>query len=124
MVVRAMALDAAHRACAHRLRSIDRAALERRRAAAASAAAPETTAWLDQESQEASRLEDDAAAAALGIERIESALRVVALRLREHRGVPVRAPRFDPVDAAASELGTRDEAIAETDAVLDSSIIN
>jgi hypothetical protein len=124
MVARASELDAAHSACARRLRSIDRAALERRRAAALSAAAAETRAWLDQESQEAARLEKDAAAAALGIERIESALRVVALRLREHRGVPVRAPRFDPVDAAATELGTRDEALAETNAVLDSSIIN
>jgi hypothetical protein len=128
MVARAVELDAAHRACTHRLRSIDRVSLERRRATVASApparAPAETICWLDQESQETSRLEDDAAAAVLGIQRIESALRVVALRLREHRGVPVRAPRFDPVDAAASELGTRDDAIAETDAALDSSIIN
>jgi hypothetical protein len=119
MVARAVELDGARRTGLRRLRSIDRTAIARRRAALPATAGAEATAWLEEESRETARLDDDVASSIAGMDRIESALRVVALRLREHRGVRVRARRFDPVDAAARELETRDQAIAETESTLE-----
>ncbi|HEY8041668.1 MAG TPA: hypothetical protein VIF15_17805 [Polyangiaceae bacterium] len=118
MVARAKDLEAARRACAQRLRRIDRAALERRREAHARSVAPEaadTLAWLTAECSEASRLESDLSSSILGLQRIESALRVVALRVREHHGTRARVAHGDPVDVAADELHLRDEALSEAD---------
>jgi hypothetical protein len=66
----------------------------------------------------ATRLESDLASSVVGLERIESALRVVTLRTREHRGTRARAGTGDPVDAVALELELRDEAIGEAERVV------
>lgn len=118
MVARAEVLDASRRSFAARLAKIDRASLERRRDAAARSPSPdaaEALAWLTAECAEAERLESDLASSLLGLERIESALRVVALRARRGRGTRARVERDDPVDAAALELALREEAAVEAD---------
>jgi hypothetical protein len=119
MLARAAQLDVARRACAARISRIDRAALDRKRDDCARSAAPEAAdvlAWLTAEQAEAARLESDLASSTLGIERIESALRVLALRLREHRGASAAAgPGGDPVHLAAAELDLREEALREAD---------
>jgi hypothetical protein len=114
---RARELDRARRACRSKLAGIDRPALERRRAGWATSTArdaAEAYAWVSAEHAEAARLESDLAASVAGLDRIASALRVITLRARSHRGVRARIA-VDPVDAVASELTIRDEAIAEAD---------
>ena len=109
---RASLLDAARRACARKLRRVDHTALAKRTEACARSTTPdaaEALAWLTAERAEAARLEGDLATSIAGIERIESALRVVAMRAREHRGIRARASRADPVDAVATELDLREE---------------
>jgi hypothetical protein len=118
MVARARDLEEARRACLKRLAGVNRAALDRKRDAYARSPSPdaaETLAWLTAECAEAERLESDLSSSILGLQRIESALHVVALRVREHRGTRARIARHDPVDAAAAELHLRDEARAEAD---------
>jgi hypothetical protein len=121
MLSRAHTLDQARIACTRRLSGIDRAALDRKRAAYARSSAPdaaETLRWLSAEQDEAQRLESDLSASVLGLQRIESALRVVTLRVREDRGTRARVARHDPVDAAASELLLRDEALREAESAV------
>jgi hypothetical protein len=121
MVARARELDAARRACARRLSTIDRPLLERKRDAYARSGAPEaaeTLRWLTEEQAEAERLESDLASSVLGLQRIESALRVVILRVRQERGTRARIGPHDPVDAAAIELDLRNEAQREADSVV------
>jgi hypothetical protein len=118
MVGRARELDRARAACARRLARIDRAAIDRKRDAFARSSAPdaaEALAWLTAEQAEAERLASDLSSSVAGLQRIESALRVVTLRVREDRGTRARIARHDPVDAAAAELTLRDEARAEAD---------
>ncbi|HEX3345143.1 MAG TPA: hypothetical protein VHS09_11255 [Polyangiaceae bacterium] len=118
MLARACELDASRRACVRRLARIDRGALDRKRDAYARSPSPdaaETLAWLTAEVAEAERLESDLASSLLGLQRIESALRVVTLRVRDNRGTRARIGRGDPVDAAAAELHLRDEARREVD---------
>ena len=118
MLTRAHELDEARRACARRLSHIDRGALDRKRDAYARSSSPEaaeTLAWLTAEQAEAERLESDLSSSVLGLQRIESALRVVTLRVREDRGTRARIAHHDPVDAAADELHLRDEARREAD---------
>jgi len=118
MLDRAAQLEAARRSCVAKLARIDRAALERRREAAARSMSPdaaEALGWLTEEQAEAHRLECDLSSSVLGMERIESALRVVTLRAREHRGTRARVERGDPVDVAALELALRDEAMVEVE---------
>jgi hypothetical protein len=120
MVVRAADLDVARKACASRLARIDRTALERRREATARSQSPdavETLAWLSAEQAEAARLESDLSSSVLGMDRIESALRVITLRVREHRGTRARVAG-DGVEAAAAELSIRDEALDEAERAL------
>ena len=121
MLVRAGELDAARRACARRLSGINRATLNRKRDAYARSSAPEaaeTLRWLTEEQAEAERLESNLASSVLGLQRIESALRVVVLRIREERGTRARVAVDDPVDLAATELHLRDEARREAERVL------
>jgi hypothetical protein len=121
LLARASQLDVARRSCARKLRSIDGAALARRTEACARSPSPdaaEAVEWLTAERAEATRLEGDLASSIAGIERIESALRVVALRVRAHRGVRARAGRADPVNAVATELELREQGLAEADALL------
>ncbi|HEY3822017.1 MAG TPA: hypothetical protein VGL81_32850 [Polyangiaceae bacterium] len=121
MLARAYELDHARRACALRLSRIDRGALDRKRDAYARSSSPEaaeTLAWLTAELAEAERLDSDLASSVLGLQRIESALRVVTLRVREDRGTRARIAHHDPVDAAAAELHLRDEARREADRVV------
>jgi hypothetical protein len=116
MLARANSLDEARQACAHKLAQIDRRALERRREACARSQSPdaaEALTWVTAECAEAARLESDLASSVVGLERIESALRVVTLRTREHRGTRARVAKGDPVDAVALELELRDEALDE-----------
>ena len=121
MLARARELDDARRACARRLSKIDRATLDHKRDAYARSTSPEaaeTLAWLTAEQAEAERLESDLSSSVLGLQRIESALRVVTLRVREERGTRARIARHDPVDAAAAELSIRDEAQREAERVV------
>jgi hypothetical protein len=116
MVAHAVQLDVARRACSRRLARIDRAALDRRHDAcqrSSAAGAADTLAWIAAERAEGGRLEDDLAASLLGIERIESALRVLALRVRAPAGGGCATP--DPVREAAEELDLRDEALRDAD---------
>jgi hypothetical protein len=132
MMSRSVELDRARRACARRLARIDRGALERKVDAFARSNTPDaadTLAWLTAEQAEAERLESDLSSSVAGLQRIESALRVVALRVREHRDTHARIARRDPrhrsdplsssvrdpVDAAAAELRLRDEATEEAE---------
>jgi hypothetical protein len=118
MVARARELDAARRACTKRLSRIDRTALDRKRDAYARSSSPgaaDTLAWLTAERAEAERLESDLSSSVLGLQRLESALRVVTLRAREHRGTRARIASRDPAEAAAVELQLREEARAEAE---------
>lgn len=118
MLARGAELDAARRACRKRLARVDREALDRKRAAHARSASPDAAdalAWLTAEQAEVERLESDHASSLLGLARLESALRVVAMRVREHRGTRARVARHDPADEAAAELRMRDEALDEAD---------
>jgi hypothetical protein len=119
MLLRAEQLDTSRRGFATRLARIDRASLERRRDAMARSTSPdaaEALAWLTAECAEAERLQSDLASTLVGLERIESAMRVVSLRAREGRGTRARAEHADPVDATALELVLREEAIVEVEA--------
>jgi len=125
MLTRAQQLDAARSACVARLARIDRAALERRREAVAHSTSPdaaETLAWLTAECAEAERLRGDLASSRLGLERIESAMRVVSLRAREGRGTRARIAHADPVDATALELILREEALGEVEAEVERTV--
>jgi hypothetical protein len=118
MVARARDLDEARRACKKRLSGIDRAALDRKREAHARIASPDAAdalAWLTAEQAEVERLESDHASSLLGLARLESALRVVTMRVREHRGTRARVELHDPADEVAVELRIRDETHAEVD---------
>jgi hypothetical protein len=120
MLGRAEQLDRIRRACEKRLAKIDRPALERRREAMARSTSPdaaEALAWLTTECAEGERLQSDLTSSIVGLERIESALRVVAMRAREGRGTRARVATNDPVDAAAQELALRDEALAEVESL-------
>jgi hypothetical protein len=115
LVVRAHEIDSARRACAKKVRRIDRTALARRLQACSRSSVPEAAAAvasLTAEQAEAVRLEGDHASSVMDLERIESALRVVVLRAGERRGL---ATTSDPVDALVAELDLRDQAIAEAD---------
>lgn len=117
LVVRAEHLDEARRACIARLAKIDRGALERKRAAYASSTAPdaaETLAWVSAECAEAARLDADLASSINGLEKIASALRVIALHARAGRGTRTRIGT-DPTGELANELRMRDEALEETE---------
>ena len=131
LVDRARQLDALRRACARRLARIDPGALERRAEACARAAVPVAAAALVSLSAERSaarQLASDHDSAVLELERIESVLRTVALRVgraglaaRASDGARLRlrggqATLADPVDALVTELDLRDAAIAEADA--------
>jgi hypothetical protein len=116
LVVRADMLEAARVESRKRLAAIDRATLEKKREAwsrSSSPDAPEAASWVSEELAEAARLDDDLASSLAGLERIAAALRVLALRSRQHRGTRARASKSDPVDALASELDRRDAAITE-----------
>ena len=119
MLARAEQLDSARRTHAARLARIDRASLERRREAMARSTAPEAAealAWLTAECAEAERVQSDLSSSLVGLERIESAMRVVSLRAREGRGTRARIAHADPVDATALELVLREEALGEVEA--------
>lgn len=121
MVARAEELDRTRVACAKRLERIDRPALDRKRDAYARSKDPEAgeaLAWLTAEQAEATRLESDLGSSRVGIQRIESALRVVTLRVREDRGTRARIASGDPVDRAAAELRLRDQALEEVERVV------
>jgi hypothetical protein len=118
MVARAGQLDGSRRACARRLGRVDRTALDLKRRVYAVSAAPgaaDALAWLAAEQDETLRVERDLASSVMGLQRIESALRVVTLRVREDRGTRARIARHDPVDGAAVELLLREEAMDEAD---------
>ena len=115
----AQKLEADRRAHLRGLRRIDRAS--DRRAASTHACAPaprprsDVLAWLGRERGEADRLEREWHACVVGLERIESALRVVALRALDRGGDARGAPGGDPVDAVALELELRSAAMSEVD---------
>jgi len=121
MVGRAEELEGTRVACARRLGRVDRTALDLKRRVYARSGAPEAVdalAWLAAEQDELLRVERDLASSVMGLQRIESALRVVTLRLREDRGTRARIARLDPVDGAAVELRLRDEAMEEANGAI------
>jgi hypothetical protein len=125
LVTRAEDLDASRTACKARLAKIDRRGLEAKRTALLASTAKdagETLAWVSKEIAEAEKLEADIAAANLGLERIVSALGVIALQSREERGVRVRARVDDPVDTIGAELERREEALAEAEELADRNV--
>ncbi len=116
LVDRAVELDTVRRACARKMCRIDRGALSRRLDACARSGvegAAGALACLTAEEAVAARLERDHASSVIELERIESALRVVALRADGRRD---HSPRSDPVDALVAELDLRDQALVEADA--------
>jgi hypothetical protein len=119
LVERARQLEAQGRECLERLRRIDREGIARRieeQTRAGATGASGTLAWLTRERDEAARLEGEVAATRVGLERIESALRVVALQARD-------APRggagdpSEPLDALAQELDLRAASLAEAERI-------
>lgn len=119
LVARAEDLEASREACEARLAKLDRRSLrEKRERLLASTAAGDgdALAWVSREIAEADKVETDAKAAVVGMERVLSALGVIALEAREHRGVKVRVAGEDPVDAVADELALREAALEEADA--------
>jgi len=118
LVARAEKLEQARRACAAKRQTIDVADLEARRARWAASDAPEAKEALlalTAELAEAARLEADLSSSAVGIERIASTLRLLPLRVREHRGTRAKEKGDDPVNALMAELETREQALAEVD---------
>jgi hypothetical protein len=118
LVLRAQKLEVVRKASLGKLRGIERVGLERERdawARCASADAPVAVEQLTAECAEAARLESELASSVAGLERIASALRLVALRTRQHRGTRARVAVGDPVDALDEELALRDEAIREAE---------
>jgi hypothetical protein len=118
LLARARDLERARRACEAKLATVDRESLERKRAewkAANGTATADALAWIGAECTEADRLQADRDASVAGLVRIASALRVLALCARKHRGVRARIATSDPVDAMGIELELRDAAIAEAE---------
>lgn len=116
LVDRACELEAVRRACARKLRRVDRAALDRQAGAlalASGASASSALATLSVERAEVARLERERAAATTEIDRIQSALRAVALRVWSRDARAGGAGGADPVEALASELDFRERALAE-----------
>jgi hypothetical protein len=112
LLERARQLDAVRRACAEKLRRVDRAALDRKAAVLSVASGPSVAAamaTLAVEREETARLERELGGATLELDRIESALRVVALRA----GTRDAHMGLDPVDALVSELDLREQALLE-----------
>jgi hypothetical protein len=119
LVDRARRLDATRRSCEQKLAGIDRGALDRQAAACDRSGVPGSSAALaslQAEQEEVATLERARASAMLELGRIESTLRVVALRSRGSRVRDDRRARVDLVDALVAELDLRDQAIAEADA--------
>jgi hypothetical protein len=119
LVDRARHLDAVRRACARKLRRVDRAALDRQAGAlalASGASASSALATLSVERDEIAHLEREVAAATTEIDRIASALRAVALRVCSRDALAGGVGGADPVDALASELDFREQALAEANA--------
>jgi hypothetical protein len=123
LVARARQLDALRRACARKLARIDRGALERRADACARSTVPVAGAALESfaaESAAAAQLESDHGAAVLELERIESTLRTVTLRVAGAGRPFARRLRLgdgaagaDPVSGLLTELDLREQAIEE-----------
>jgi hypothetical protein len=119
LIDRARRLDATRRSCEQKLSGIDRDALDRQADACGRSGAPGSSAALASlqvEREEVATLERARASTLLELGRIESALRVVALRSRGSRVRDDRRARVDVVDALVAELDLRDQAIAEADA--------
>jgi hypothetical protein len=126
LVGRARQLDTLRRACARKLARIDRGALARRADACARSTVPVAPAALASfaaESAAAAQLESDHGAAVLELERIESTLRTVALRVAgvgsscvPHLRLGRGEPAADPIDGLLTELDLRDQAMAEAEA--------
>ncbi|MBL8607696.1 MAG: hypothetical protein JNL38_10265 [Myxococcales bacterium] len=118
LVGRAEDLEASREACEARLAKLDRRALVEKRErllASSDKTAADTLAWVSREIAEADKVAADASAALQGLERVLSALGVIELEAREHRGVKVRVEGDDPVDAVAEELALREAALDEAD---------
>jgi hypothetical protein len=119
LVDRARAIDDVRRTSTRTLSRVDRAALDRRAHALAFALVPQAaaaSASIEAERAEVARLDGERASAIVELERIESALRVVALRARTRVaafGEPGAASAPDAVDTLIGELDLRDQAIAE-----------
>ncbi|HEX4446814.1 MAG TPA: hypothetical protein VH044_08765 [Polyangiaceae bacterium] len=120
LVDRARAVDAVRITSTRTLSRVDRAALDRRAHALAAAAVPQAaaaSASIEAERAEVARLETERVSAVVELERIESALRVVALRARSRVALDAQpgARGPDAIDALIGELDLRDQAVAEAE---------
>ena len=117
LVERALQLEAQGRECGERLRRIDRDGIARRiEEQTHSGATDDALVWLTRERDEAERLEREVAATRTGLERIESALRVVALRARDAPPDGTIDPSA-PLDALADEIDLRASCLAEAERI-------
>lgn len=111
-------LEQARRTTAARLAKLDLAALEAKaRALAAAGAADDVRGWAEKELEEGRKLQRDHEKAVFGLERVVSALGVVALASREERGVRVDDAVKDALAEVEDELVLREQALAEADAL-------
>jgi hypothetical protein len=117
LVERAQHLETTRRDLARSLRRVDRAGIDARIAACMGSRrdGAGVLPWLLRERDEAERIEREHASCLAGLERIESALRVVALQAAARREASSEPRRSDPVDAVALELELRAAAMAEAD---------
>jgi hypothetical protein len=101
LVAHARELDRARRACEKKRAGIDRASLAR---------------GLATERTEAARIDEDLARARADLDRVASALRLVALHVRDDRSARC-ASGLDPVAELEVELALGDEEVAELNRV-------
>jgi hypothetical protein len=99
-----------------RLAKLDVRALERKtRELANRGAAEDVRAWAEKELDEALTLKKDHEKSVHGLERVVSALGVVALSSREERGVRVDDAVKDALAEVSDELSLREEALREAE---------
>lgn len=109
-------LEQARKTTEARLAKLDLAALEAKSHALVTAgAADDVRTWADRELEEGRRLQRDHEKAVFGLERVVSALGVVALASREERGVRVDDAVKDALAEVEDELVLREQALTEAD---------
>lgn len=119
LLAHAEKLDRAREKAAARLQKLDIRALEEKtRRLANEGASADAKGWAEKELAAALEVEADYKKALVGLERVESALGVVALSSREERGVRVDAAVADALAEIEDELALREAALAETDDLL------
>ncbi len=109
-------LESARTTTEARLARLDLPKLEAKaRALASAGAAEDVRGWAEKELEEARKLQKDHEKAVFGLQRVVSALGVVALASREERGVRVDDAVKDALAEVEDELAIREQALAEAE---------